>query len=249
MSHKSRLADLVLCLFFGVFGAHKFYEEKIGKGVLYLFTAGFWGVGVIIDLFIIISGNATDAYDDKIKNWTNNRFFNLYRKKRWYMYLLPLISLAIQSFLIFAVIKEGPVVFFDGGSIIWGIVRSLILLAISYSPFFAFIGNAEADGLSNYGVGDWLIMILHLPVFIIAIILILAGIGGKAVLKSSNSTSSDSKGNSDKTYSIDENDRDVLGNVRVRDEFGNVIDYASVDYSGQGDYKGSDGSTIYNKKN
>lgn len=43
-----------LCLFFGWLGAHKFYEGKIGKGVLYLFTVGLFGFGWIIDTIAIL---------------------------------------------------------------------------------------------------------------------------------------------------------------------------------------------------
>ena len=44
----------VLCLFLGVFGAHRFYENKFPSGILYFFTFGLFGIGVIIDLVIIL---------------------------------------------------------------------------------------------------------------------------------------------------------------------------------------------------
>lgn len=43
-----------LCLFLGIFGAHKFYEGKNGLGILYLLTLGLCGVGVLIDLIRIL---------------------------------------------------------------------------------------------------------------------------------------------------------------------------------------------------
>lgn len=42
--------ELLLNLFLGTFGAHKFYRKKTGMGVLYLFTFGLFGVGYIVDL-------------------------------------------------------------------------------------------------------------------------------------------------------------------------------------------------------
>lgn len=43
-----------LCFFLGVFGAHKFYEHKIILGILYIFTAGLFGIGWFIDLITIL---------------------------------------------------------------------------------------------------------------------------------------------------------------------------------------------------
>ena len=51
---KNKWISLLLCLFTGVIGGHKFYEGKIGMGILYIFTAGLFGIGVIIDFFSIL---------------------------------------------------------------------------------------------------------------------------------------------------------------------------------------------------
>lgn len=51
---KNKWVAFVLCLFLGLVGAHKFYEGKILMGVVYIFTAGLFFVGWIIDLNAIL---------------------------------------------------------------------------------------------------------------------------------------------------------------------------------------------------
>lgn len=51
---KNKWITFLLCLFLGCFGIHKFYEGKILFGIVYLLTMGFAGVGVLIDLIIIL---------------------------------------------------------------------------------------------------------------------------------------------------------------------------------------------------
>ncbi len=51
---KDKWISFFLCLFLGVFGVHKFYEGKILFGVVYLLTGGFCGVGVIVDLILLL---------------------------------------------------------------------------------------------------------------------------------------------------------------------------------------------------
>ena len=51
---KNKWAALLLCFFFGLFGAHKFYEGKAGMGILYLFTFGLFGIGWMIDLLVLL---------------------------------------------------------------------------------------------------------------------------------------------------------------------------------------------------
>ncbi|MBQ0083730.1 MAG: TM2 domain-containing protein [Clostridiales bacterium] len=52
---KNKWVALILCLFLGFFGAHKFYEGKAGMGILYLLTGGLFGIGVIIDFIVILT--------------------------------------------------------------------------------------------------------------------------------------------------------------------------------------------------
>lgn len=65
-SDKSRLLTLLLCLFLGLLGAHKFYLGKYGMGILYLLTLGFCGYGWLIDLFILAFCNPKDKYGNPI---------------------------------------------------------------------------------------------------------------------------------------------------------------------------------------
>lgn len=51
---KNKWVSFCLCLFLGYFGAHKFYEGKVGLGILYLLTIGLFGIGWIADIFIIL---------------------------------------------------------------------------------------------------------------------------------------------------------------------------------------------------
>ncbi|MCR5255611.1 MAG: NINE protein [Acetatifactor sp.] len=52
---KNKWVSLILCLFFGCFGMHRFYEGKKFTGFMYLCTFGFCGVGVFFDLILIIT--------------------------------------------------------------------------------------------------------------------------------------------------------------------------------------------------
>lgn len=51
---KNKWAAFWLCFFLGGIGAHKFYEGHIGMGILYLFTAGLFGIGWFIDFFVLL---------------------------------------------------------------------------------------------------------------------------------------------------------------------------------------------------
>lgn len=44
----------LLAFFLGYLGAHKFYEGKLFVGILYLFTFGLFGIGIIFDLIALL---------------------------------------------------------------------------------------------------------------------------------------------------------------------------------------------------
>lgn len=69
ISPKSRTVALLLCLFLGVTGAHRFYMGRAGLGLLYLFTVGLFGVGVLVDLILIICGSARDGAGRCVTEW------------------------------------------------------------------------------------------------------------------------------------------------------------------------------------
>lgn len=51
---KDKWVALILCLLGGYAGLHRFYEGKIGTGLIWLITGGLCGIGYVIDLVILL---------------------------------------------------------------------------------------------------------------------------------------------------------------------------------------------------
>ena len=51
---RNKWVALILCILLGYFVGHKFYEGKAGMGILYIFTFGLFGIGVIVDFITIL---------------------------------------------------------------------------------------------------------------------------------------------------------------------------------------------------
>ncbi len=62
VGEKDWLTTLLLCIFLGYLGAHRFYTGHIGIGVVQLLTGGLCGIWTIIDLISILTGSYRDAY-------------------------------------------------------------------------------------------------------------------------------------------------------------------------------------------
>lgn len=62
VSPKSWLVTLLLCLFLGVIGGHRFYAGKIGTGIIMLLlcATGISAIWALIDLIMIILSKFTD---------------------------------------------------------------------------------------------------------------------------------------------------------------------------------------------
>ena len=61
-SDKKKSTAMILCCLglVGFGGLHYFYVGRIGKGILYLCTVGFFYIGTISDLIKISTGSFTD---------------------------------------------------------------------------------------------------------------------------------------------------------------------------------------------
>lgn len=61
---KSKSTALILCILLGWLGAHKFYLNKSGMGVIYFFTGGLFWIGWIVDI-IMLATMSNDTFDLK----------------------------------------------------------------------------------------------------------------------------------------------------------------------------------------
>jgi TM2 domain-containing membrane protein YozV len=68
-SPRSRTVTLILAIFLGVVGAHRFYTGRIRSGILQLLTLGGLGLWWLYDLILIISGSFRDGEGRLIANW------------------------------------------------------------------------------------------------------------------------------------------------------------------------------------
>ncbi|MBM3332194.1 TM2 domain-containing protein [candidate division WOR-3 bacterium] len=61
LSHCSRQKAMLLCLFLGWTGAHRFYVGKSNSGRLWAMTLGVLGVGWLVDTVAIAAGSFKDS--------------------------------------------------------------------------------------------------------------------------------------------------------------------------------------------
>lgn len=69
ISPKGRLVALLLCIFLGGLGIHRFYVGKVGTGILWLLTGGVFGIGYIVDIIMIAVGSFTDSAGFFVLDW------------------------------------------------------------------------------------------------------------------------------------------------------------------------------------
>lgn len=70
VSNRKLAPAVLLCILFGVFGAHRFYTGKTGTAILQLFTLGGLGIWMTIDLIFLIVGAFKDKDGRTLTEWT-----------------------------------------------------------------------------------------------------------------------------------------------------------------------------------
>lgn len=60
-SNKSKITALILCIFLGFLGIHRFYTGSFLLGIIYFFTFGLFGIGVLIDFILILCNSYKDS--------------------------------------------------------------------------------------------------------------------------------------------------------------------------------------------
>ena len=65
-SKKNGLFAFLICIFFGTLGLHRFYVGKIGTGFFYLLTMGCLGIGWLVDMICLLTGNVKGSNGEKL---------------------------------------------------------------------------------------------------------------------------------------------------------------------------------------
>ena len=68
-SPRSRTTAMLLAIFLGMFGAHRFYTGRIASGILMALTLGGLGLWYLYDIILIASGSFRDTEGRLLGNW------------------------------------------------------------------------------------------------------------------------------------------------------------------------------------
>jgi TM2 domain-containing membrane protein YozV len=145
-SPKSGKVTLLLCIFLGMLGAHRFYVGKLWTGILMLLSGGAIGVWVLIDLYLIVKNKYEDKEGNQIKVT-----HNLSKPKE-----SLLIAGSVAAWLVVFMSSVAAVIMYATSSLVTVVDNQLAALqmgqiekAYSYNST-EFQKNVSIDGFKNF---------------------------------------------------------------------------------------------------
>lgn len=66
-SEKSFIVLLLLTVFLGWMGIHRFYVGKVWTALMFLFTGGWLGIGWFLDFIMVVFGQFTDKQGQRVR--------------------------------------------------------------------------------------------------------------------------------------------------------------------------------------
>ena len=141
-SKKNRGMAVFLCVFLGVFGFHRFYLGKPITGLIYMFTGGFFLVGWILDIIVILfAEEMTDAKGYRLRPFPVSKSTVEYSDKSRGVALLLCAYLGVFGVHRFYLGKPKT-------GLLWLCTLGLGLVGWVFDMFALIFGKAkDADGL------------------------------------------------------------------------------------------------------
>lgn len=146
-SNKSAVTALLLCIFLGSLGVHRFYVGKIKTGILMLLTAGGLGIWTLIDIIQIACCNFTDG---------QNKYLVFTRGRASPLKLILIIVGSVVTVLFVYIVLLISLVFYFTGPMTTAIREQLIALqADDLDKAYSYMANetkadVSLDSFKNY---------------------------------------------------------------------------------------------------
>ena len=70
LSSREWSTTLILCALFGYFGLHRFYTGQGMWGIALFITSGGFGIGWLVDLFLVLTNRYTDSAGKPLRNFS-----------------------------------------------------------------------------------------------------------------------------------------------------------------------------------